>query len=91
MNLEGDESDDDTLDKITSHAALKPSSRMDEETRRQILLLEELAKQMRDEKEQLRLEKERIERERALFEEEEAKEEMKNYLYEQDRLQNNLD
>ena len=37
---------------------------IDEETRRQIMMLEELARQMRDEKEQLRLEKERIERER---------------------------
>ena len=38
-----------------------------DETQRQMAMLEELAKQMREEKEQLRLEKERIERERALM------------------------
>jgi len=40
------------------------TSQADEETRKQIAMLEELARQMREEKEYLRLEKERIERER---------------------------
>ena len=39
-------------------------SQMDQETKRQILMLEDLAHQMREEKEQLRLEKERIKNER---------------------------
>jgi hypothetical protein len=38
---------------------------MDEETRRQIAMLEELAHQMREEKEQIRMEKQRIEQEKA--------------------------
>ena len=37
---------------------------MDEETKRQIAMLEELAQQMRAEKEAIRVEKQRIERER---------------------------
>ena len=40
------------------------ASQMDQETKRQILMLEDLAHQMREEKEQLRLEKERIKNER---------------------------
>lgn len=37
---------------------------MDDETRRQIAMLEELAQQMKLEKEQIRIEKQRIEQER---------------------------
>lgn len=43
------------------------ASIVDEETKKQIAMLEELARQMREEKEQLRLEKDRIERERHLM------------------------
>ncbi len=59
------------------------TSRVDDETRRQIVLLEELAKQMREEKEQLRLEKERIERERQRMLEDQTSQaqKMNAYLY----------
>lgn len=40
---------------------------MDEETRKQIAMLEELALQMKSEKEQIRIEKQRIENERTLI------------------------
>ena len=46
---------------------------------------------MREEKEQLRLEKERIERERALFDEEDAKDKMKEYMYDENRLNDDID
>jgi len=55
---------------------------MDEETRKQIAMLEELARQMREEKEYLRLEKERIERERRrmLSDKDEQLKKMQNYM-----------
>ena len=40
---------------------------MDDETRKQIAMLEELALQMKAEKEQIRIEKQRIENERLLI------------------------
>lgn len=62
----------DDSGKQLAHTLNEPN--MDEETRKQILLLEELAQQMREEKEHLRLEKERIEREKhRLIEDKETK------------------
>ena len=60
------------------------ASIVDEETKKQIAMLEELARQMREEKEQLRLEKDRIERERHLMlnDKDQQLKKMQNYLSE---------
>jgi len=60
----------DTLAKIRGTQVFDVRSNnsiIDEETKIQISMLEELARAMRAEKEQLRLEKDRIERERHLM------------------------
>lgn len=60
----------DTLAKIRGTQVFdvrSDNSIIDEETKIQISMLEELARAMRAEKEQLRLEKDRIERERHLM------------------------
>ena len=46
---------------------------MNDEARKQIAMLEELAHQMREEKRQLQLEKERVERDKAELNEDRAK------------------
>jgi hypothetical protein len=54
-----------SLSDISRHdGSVAATALMDDETRRQIAMLEELAQQMKQEKEQIRAEKQRIERER---------------------------